>query len=127
MAVLSVRQGDHGSVVCLLEGKISVKRRSVTLHWIWAAGQPWIVDNSSSPHTERAPHPNSYCSLQFPSLSSLCVHRMCWMGCGYISYKEHTNSILSKGREFKIDYYESSFICFGRFEHLENHALTEYS
>lgn len=86
MAVLPVRGGDLGA--CLPEGKISVKRQSVSLHWIWAAGQPWIVGNSRSPHTERAPHPNSSCSLQFPTISSLCVHRMCWTGCGYISYKE---------------------------------------
>lgn len=59
-----------------------------TLRWVQAAGEPWVGGYASSPHAERALHPTGSCLLQFSTTSSLFVYRMCWTGCGSISWKE---------------------------------------
>lgn len=69
--------------------------------------------------------PTVLAHFSFPPLAP-CV----FIGCAErsaVTFPTKSHSILSKGKEFKIDYYEFSFICLDRFEHLENDVLTEYS
>lgn len=88
-------------------------------------GSPGLWVTPAVPTLRELLIPTVLAHFSFPP-SAPCV----FIGCAEraaVTFPTKSRSVLSKGKEFKVDYYEFSFICFGRFELLENHALTEYS
>lgn len=88
-------------------------------------GSSGLLDDSSSPHAREHCTPSTLACFSFPPLG-LCLFTGC-VEQAMVTFPRKSHSTLKKSKEFKIARYEFSCIFFGRFEHSENHSLTECS